>query len=52
MTSIKSIISEPIVGHEEYSIMGIQFGATEASRYWIYWVPSQYVVSIRRAFFG
>ena len=52
MTSIKSIINEPIVGHEDYHLMGLQLGATEASRYWIYWVPSQYVASIKRAFFG
>lgn len=52
MTSIKDVISEPIQGHEEYHIMGIQLGPTAASRYWIYWVPAQYVKAIKRAILG
>lgn len=27
-------------------------GTTEASRYWVYWVPAQYVDSIKEAIFG
>ncbi|XP_064641775.1 ubiquitin domain-containing protein UBFD1-like [Lineus longissimus] len=52
MSSIKAIVSEPIEGHEEYHIMGIQLGTTEASRYWIYWVPAQYVDSIKDTVLG
>lgn len=52
MSSIKSIVSEPIEGHEEYHIMGIQLGPTEASRYWIYWVPAQYIDAIKDAILG
>ncbi|XP_015905673.1 ubiquitin domain-containing protein UBFD1 [Parasteatoda tepidariorum] len=52
MNSIKHIISEPIEGHEEYHIMGIQLGTTEASRYWLYWVPAQYVDAIKDAILG
>ncbi|KAL1518036.1 hypothetical protein ABEB36_001722 [Hypothenemus hampei] len=52
MASIKSVISEPIEGHEEYHIMGLQLGPTEASRYWIYWVPAQYVDAIKDCVLG
>ncbi|XP_045515947.1 ubiquitin domain-containing protein UBFD1-like [Pieris brassicae] len=52
MTSIKSITSEPIKEHEEYHIMGLQLGPTEASRYWIYWVPAQYIEAIKDAVLG
>ncbi|PIK52598.1 hypothetical protein BSL78_10502, partial [Apostichopus japonicus] len=47
MNSVKAVVSEPIEGHEEYHIMAIQLGPTEASRYWIYWVPAQYVNAIK-----
>ncbi|KAI8439913.1 hypothetical protein MSG28_001372 [Choristoneura fumiferana] len=52
MTSIKSITSEPIKDHEQYHIMGLQLGPTEASRYWVYWVPAQYVEAIKDAVLG
>ncbi|XP_013779300.1 ubiquitin domain-containing protein UBFD1-like isoform X1 [Limulus polyphemus] len=52
MNSIKNVISEPIEGHEEYHVMGLQLGPTEASRYWIYWVPAQYVDAIKDAVLG
>uniref|UniRef100_A0A0B6ZHB9 Ubiquitin-like domain-containing protein n=2 Tax=Arion vulgaris TaxID=1028688 RepID=A0A0B6ZHB9_9EUPU len=52
MQSIKAVVSEPIKDHEEYHIMGIQLGPTEASRYWIYWVPAQYVEAIKEAILG
>ncbi|XP_033117825.1 ubiquitin domain-containing protein UBFD1-like [Anneissia japonica] len=52
MESVKKVISEPIEGHEEYHIMALQLGPTEASRYWIYWVPAQYVDSIKDAVLG
>lgn len=52
MASIKSVVSEPIEGHENYHILGLQLGPTEASRYWIYWVPAQYVDAIKDAILG
>lgn len=52
MNSIKAVSSEPIEGHEEYHIMALQLGPTEASRYFIYWVPAQYVESIKEAILG
>ncbi|XP_017780337.1 PREDICTED: ubiquitin domain-containing protein UBFD1-like isoform X2 [Nicrophorus vespilloides] len=52
MGSIKNIVSEPIEGHEEYHVMGLQLGPTEASRYWIYWVPAQYIEAIKNAVLG
>jgi len=48
MSSVRAVVSEPIHGHEEYHMLAIQLGPTEASRYWIYWVPSQYVHAIKR----
>lgn len=52
MNSIKGVYSEPIYEHPEHHIMGIQLGTTEASRYWIYWVPAQYVSAIKDAILG
>lgn len=52
MSSVKQVISEAIEGHEEYHIMALQLGTTEASRYWIYWVPAQYVDAIKDTILG
>merc|ERR1711892_1221478 len=52
MNSIKSVVSEPIKGQEEFHIMALRLGPTEASRYFIYWVPAQYVDSIKEAVMG
>ncbi|CAL1676523.1 unnamed protein product [Lasius platythorax] len=52
MNSIKGVHSEPIHDHPEYHIMAIQLGTTEASRYWIYWVPAQYISAIKDAILG
>ena len=52
LSSIKNVVSEPITGQEEYHIMALQLGPTEASRYFIYWVPAQYVDSIKEAVMG
>lgn len=52
MQTIRAIVSEPIEGHEEYHVMAIQLGSTEQSRYWIYWVPAQYVDAIKDAILG
>jgi len=52
MASIKAVVSEPLDGHEDYHMMGIQLGPTEASRYWIYWVPAQFVDAIKDSVLG
>jgi len=52
MGSIKNVVSEAIEGHEEYHIMGLQLGPTEASRYWVYWVPAQYIDAIKDVVLG
>ena len=52
LNSIRNVLSEPIEGHEEYHIVALQLGTTEVSRYWIYWVPAQYVESIKDAILG
>lgn len=52
MGSIKNVVSEPIEGHDEYHMLAIQLGPTEASRYWIYWVPAQYVDAIKDTILG
>jgi len=52
MSQIKSVINEPIEGHEEYHILALQLGPTEQSRYYFYWVPAQYVDAIKEAIMG
>uniref|UniRef100_A0A7M5X2J7 Ubiquitin-like domain-containing protein n=2 Tax=Clytia hemisphaerica TaxID=252671 RepID=A0A7M5X2J7_9CNID len=52
MSSIRNVVSEPIEGQEEYHILAIQLGPTEASRYWIYWFPAQYVDSVKDTILG
>ncbi|XP_065826827.1 ubiquitin domain-containing protein UBFD1-like [Oscarella lobularis] len=52
MTSVHSIVSEPIAGHEDYHMLAFQLGPTELSRYWIYWVPAQYVRAIKDTVLG
>ncbi|XP_035575683.2 LOW QUALITY PROTEIN: ubiquitin domain-containing protein UBFD1-like [Canis lupus dingo] len=50
--SIKNVLSEPIEGHEDYHMMAFQLGPTEASYYWVYWVPTQYVDTIKDTVLG
>uniref|UniRef100_A0A8C5JX49 Ubiquitin domain-containing protein UBFD1 n=1 Tax=Jaculus jaculus TaxID=51337 RepID=A0A8C5JX49_JACJA len=52
MASIKNVVSEPIEGHEDYHMMAFQLGPTEASYYWVYWVPTQYVDAIKDTVLG
>lgn len=52
MSSIHDVVSEPIEGHEEYHMVAIQLGPTEASRYWLYWIPAQYVAAIKTTILG
>eukprot|EP00727_Mastigamoeba_balamuthi_P006437 m51a1_g2413 hypothetical protein (103) ;mRNA; r:797358-797666 len=47
-SSIRAVVAEPIRGKEEYSIVALQLGSTEASRYFLYWVPSQFVRVIKQ----
>lgn len=46
---IRDVQSEPIRGHEEYHIVSLQLAKakTEHSKYFLYWVPAQYVKAIR-----
>jgi len=52
MSSVKAVVSETITGHEDYHIVGLQLGPTEASRYWLYWVPAQYVNAVKDTVLG
>ncbi|XP_069004864.1 ubiquitin domain-containing protein UBFD1 isoform X1 [Embiotoca jacksoni] len=52
MGSIKNVVSEPIEGHEDYQMMAFQLGPTEASQYWVYWVPAQFVDAIKDTVLG
>ncbi|XP_018407843.1 PREDICTED: ubiquitin domain-containing protein UBFD1 [Nanorana parkeri] len=52
MGSIKNVISEPIEEHDDYHMMAFQLGPTEASYYWVYWVPVQYVDAIKDTVLG
>lgn len=50
--SIKTVVSEPIPNFDGYHILALQLGPTEASRYYIYWLPAQYVDAIKDAVLG
>lgn len=52
MSTIKSVISEPIDTDPKYHILGIQIGPTEQSRLWFYWVPAQYIKAIKSIILG
>ncbi|XP_076000431.1 ubiquitin domain-containing protein UBFD1 [Genypterus blacodes] len=52
MGSIKNVVSEPIEGHEDYYMVAFQLGPTEASQYWVYWVPAQFVDAIKDTVLG
>ncbi|XP_053550599.1 ubiquitin domain-containing protein UBFD1 [Bombina bombina] len=52
MGSIKNVVSEPIEDHDDYHMMAFQLGPTEASYYWVYWVPAQYVDAIKDTVLG
>jgi hypothetical protein len=46
---IRSVVSEPIQGREEYHIVSLQLGTSEVARYYLYFVPAQYVRAIKNA---
>ncbi|XP_077474286.1 ubiquitin domain-containing protein UBFD1 isoform X2 [Stigmatopora argus] len=52
MGSIKNVVSEPIEDHDGYHMMAFQLGPTEASQYWVYWVPTQFVDAIKDTVLG
>lgn len=52
LSSIKAVVSEPIEDHDEYHILALQLGPTEASRYYIYWVPANFVDAIKDSVLG
>ncbi|KAJ3184125.1 Ubiquitin domain-containing protein ubfd1 [Irineochytrium annulatum] len=51
-TSIKEVLSEPIPEYPSYYAMSFQLGPTTKSQFWVYWVPKQYVESIKDAILG
>jgi len=48
-SSIRQVTSEPIKGHEEYSIVILHLGSSDKQKYFLYWVPSQYTRAIKNA---
>lgn len=52
LTSIKDVLAAEIEDHPGYHFLGLQLGPTERSRYWVYWVPSQYVEAIKDVILG
>eukprot|EP00026_Physarum_polycephalum_P011743 Phypoly_transcript_11985.p1 GENE.Phypoly_transcript_11985~~Phypoly_transcript_11985.p1 ORF type:complete len:281 (+),score=47.10 Phypoly_transcript_11985:173-1015(+) len=44
--TVKGVQSEPIKGQEEYHIMSLQLGNSDATKYYLYWVPAQYVRAV------
>jgi len=41
ISTIRNVVSQPITGYEHYHVLAIQLGPTEASRFFVYWVPAQ-----------
>ena len=55
MLMLPQICNHLIFWHKSWnylSIQAIQLGPTEASRYWLYWVPAQYTTAIKDAILG
>eukprot|EP00027_Filamoeba_sp_ATCC50430_P006244 CAMPEP_0168558700 /NCGR_PEP_ID=MMETSP0413-20121227/10115_1 /TAXON_ID=136452 /ORGANISM="Filamoeba nolandi, Strain NC-AS-23-1" /LENGTH=253 /DNA_ID=CAMNT_0008589849 /DNA_START=19 /DNA_END=780 /DNA_ORIENTATION=+ len=50
--SVRAVQYEPIKGHEEYHIVSLQLGASDKHKYYLYWVPCQYVKAIKTALTG
>lgn len=49
---ISKIESFSIEGQEEYSILSLQIGSSSSTRYWLYYVPSQFVAAIKLRVLG
>jgi len=52
ISTIRSVVTQPITGFEHYHILAIQLGPTEASRFYVYWVPAQYIEAIKEVLGG
>eukprot|EP01088_Endostelium_zonatum_P014306 TRINITY_DN308_c0_g1_i1.p1 TRINITY_DN308_c0_g1~~TRINITY_DN308_c0_g1_i1.p1 ORF type:complete len:257 (+),score=68.81 TRINITY_DN308_c0_g1_i1:32-802(+) len=48
-TSVKSVNTEPIKGHEEYHIMTLNLSA---GKYFLYWIPAQYTKAVQNNIMG
>jgi hypothetical protein len=44
---IRDVLSQPIHTDPDYHILALKLGPTEKSNYYIYWVPCQYVRSLK-----
>jgi len=51
-STIRAVTSEPINGRDEYHIVTLQLGASDKSKYYLYFVPCQYVRGIKAALTG
>ncbi|VDL95815.1 unnamed protein product [Schistocephalus solidus] len=47
LATIHDVRSQPIKEHPEYHIMAFQLGPTKKSRFFVYWLPAQYVECIK-----
>ncbi|KAJ5067560.1 ubiquitin domain-containing protein ubfd1 [Anaeramoeba ignava] len=52
INSIQSVISQKIPGQEGYSVLGFKMNRSGNSVIWFYFVPSQYIRSIKNAVMG
>jgi len=50
--TVKGVQYEAIKGQEEYHIVSLQLGNTDATRYFLYWVPAQYSRAISTTIMG
>ncbi len=51
-SQIRDIVSEPIHTNNDYHMMGFQTGTNVNSMLWVYFVPVQYVKSIKYSILG
>lgn len=47
LATVFEVESQSIPSHPEYHIMAFQLGPTHKSRFFVYWMPAQYVESIK-----
>jgi len=51
-STVRTVTSEAIKGREEYHIVTLQLGASDKSKYYLYFVPCQIVRAIKAALTG
>lgn len=51
-SSIAKIEAQTIQDQPEYSILRVQLGSSATSNYWLYYVPSQSVASLKTRILG